>query len=312
MVSKQSTIGIIIAQHEYFNDHALMTPNRELSAKNVTKLISEYQLKMVHDLNGRYMIIEIYANTIRAARDLNLHYRRISHQGGTRALSFFRQLTLAILSVLAVTACATSSGSNESLASDLAQPDSTSIAVTADTEIAPLDVVNIRVFGVADLSGDYQVGPDGQIKVPLIGTVEASGQSVMSLAMKLETMLGETYLIDPDVTISVDRQNSSQEITVEGSVNRPGIYPVRGDVSLLQAVALGGGLSDTANPKKVVIFRQIDGERRAAGFDLEAIRRGEADDPVIYGNDIVVVDGDEARETYGDVLRSVPLLLFLF
>ena len=227
-------------------------------------------------------------------------------------MSFFRQLTLAILSVLAVTACATSSGSNESLASDLALPDSTSIAVTADTEISPLDVINIRVFGVADLSGDYQVGPDGQIKVPLIGTVEASGQSVMSLAMKLETMLGETYLIDPDVTISVDRQNSSQEITVEGSVNRPGIYPVRGDVSLLQAVALGGGLSDTANPKKVVIFRQIDGERRAAGFDLEAIRRGEADDPIIYGNDIVVVDGDEARETYGDVLRSVPLLLFLF
>ncbi|CAI8405145.1 MAG: Uncharacterised protein [Hyphomonas sp. TMED17] len=227
-------------------------------------------------------------------------------------MSYFRQLALAILSAFCVAACATSSGNNDTLASDLAPPDSTSRAVTAETEVAPLDIVNIRVFGVTDLSGDYQVGPDGKIKVPLIGSVQASGLSVIELALQLETILGDTYLIDPDVTISVDRRNSAQEITVEGSVNRPGIYPVRGDITLLQAVALGGGPSDTANPNKVVIFRQINGERRAAGFDLEAIRRGESDDPVIYGNDIIVVDGDEARETYGDLLRSVPLLLFLF
>ena len=83
-------------------------------------------------------------------------------------------------------------------------------------------------------------------------------------------------------------------------------------LTLLQAIALSGGPTDNADPRRVIIFRQIEGKRNAAGFDLRAIREGKAEDPVVYGNDIVVVDGSEARRRYGEFLRSVPLLaLFL-
>ena len=107
-------------------------------------------------------------------------------------------------------------------------------------------------------------------------------------------------------------QTCDRLVTIDGSVAKPGMYPVLGQLTLLQAIALSGGPTDNADPRRVIIFRQIEGKRNAAGFDLTAIREGKAEDPVVYGNDIVVVDGSEARRSYGEFLRSVPLLaLFL-
>ena len=74
------------------------------------------------------------------------------------------------------------------------------------------------------------------------------------------------------------------------------------------AIAQAGGPTSGANTRKVAVFRQVNGERFAAAFNLDAIRSGDADDPEIYGNDIIVVDGSEASETYGEVLRSIPLI----
>ena len=119
--------------------------------------------------------------------------------------------------------------------------------------------------------------------------------------------LENNYLQDADVSVTVE-EKLREQVTVEGSVNKPGIFPVRGEIGLLQAIALAGGTSDMANPSKVVIFRQVEGQRVVAGYDLTAIRRGEAEDPQVFGNDIIVVDGSEARRTYGDFLKAVPLL----
>lgn len=101
-------------------------------------------------------------------------------------------------------------------------------------------------------------------------------------------------------------------MTVEGAVTKPGVFPVQGQMSLLQAIALAGGPSSQANPKRVIIFRQIEGTRHAAGYDLTEIRAGNSQDPAVFGNDIIVMDGSEARQTYFDLVRSVPILaLFL-
>ena len=86
------------------------------------------------------------------------------------------------------------------------------------------------------------------------------------------------------------------------------MYPVDGQLTLLQAVALSGGPTDGANRRRVIVFRQIEGKRHAAASDLREIRSGDAEDPRIYANDIVVMDGSEARRTYGDFLRAIPLL----
>ena len=186
-------------------------------------------------------------------------------------------------------------------------PDSTSPITNSELKISPLDVLTMSVFGVPELRGDYQVDQQGRLKVPLVNAVQASGLTTFELSALLANAYSAQLLQSPDVTITV-KEAYGQTITVEGSVNRAGLFPVRGQMTLLQAVALAGGTNDTANPKRVVVFRTIDGERKAAGFNLVDIRAGKAQDPVVFGNDIVVVDGANVRGTYRELLRSIPLL----
>ncbi|RIJ29202.1 polysaccharide biosynthesis/export family protein [Henriciella algicola] len=216
-------------------------------------------------------------------------------------------LTLALLAALMASACSSGSSANANMAQSLPVPDTTTIVQTGDVRIGPFDMLQIRVFGVDELDGDYQVDHLGRMKMPLIGEVEAKGLTAFELASNLERRLEDNYLQDADVSVTIE-EKLREQVTVEGSVNNPGIFPVKGEIGLLQAVALAGGTSDLANPRKVVIFRQVEGQRVVAGYDLTAIRRGEADDPRVFGNDIIVVDGSEARRTYGDFLRAVPLL----
>lgn len=186
-------------------------------------------------------------------------------------------------------------------------PDATTSITPADLRIGPMDSLEISVFGVTDLDGTYQVDFEGLLKMPLIGEISAVGKTAGELSIELEQKYEESFLQDPDVNVII-LESVGRRITVDGSINNPGLYPVTGNMSLLQSVALAGGPSQGANPKRVVVFRQIGGERHAAAFDLVAIRNGNAEDPIIFGNDIIVVDGSEARATYGEVLRSLPLL----
>ena len=86
------------------------------------------------------------------------------------------------------------------------------------------------------------------------------------------------------------------------------MYPVNGPMTLVQAIALARGTDDAANPRRVAIFRQIDGKRMAAAFDLTSIRRGQMEDPQVYSGDIIVVDGSNVRAIQREVLTALPIL----
>ncbi len=202
-------------------------------------------------------------------------------------------------------------GGDVQLARNLSVPDTTLPIQNLDVRISPMDLLEISVFGAPDLDNSYQVDFEGKLKLPLIGLVSASGYTPSELAAILETKFGESYLQDADVTVRIT-ETQQRYLTVDGSVQKPGMYPVEGQLTLVQAIALSGGPSDNANPKKVVVFRQIEGKRNAAAFDLRKIRSGEADDPLVYANDIIVMDGSEARRSYGELLRSIPLLALFF
>jgi len=194
----------------------------------------------------------------------------------------------------------------------LAVPDSTTDTAKGIDRISPMDLLDISVFGAPDLDNTYQVDFEGRLKMPLVGTVSAFGYTAAELSRLLESRLGEKYLQNPEVFVRI-METRERLITVDGAVEKPGMYPIEEQITLLQAVALSGGPDDSANPKRVVIFRQIDGERHAGAFNLIDIRKGEAEDPLIYTNDIIVVDGSEARRAYGDILRTVPLIgLFIY
>jgi polysaccharide export outer membrane protein len=196
-------------------------------------------------------------------------------------------------------------GGAQSAVSNFAAAESAS-GSSADYRIAPLDVLDISVFQVPDLTKTVQVSSSGQISLPLVGTVQASGKSPSELERQLASVLGAKYLQSPQVSVFV-KEYTSQKVTVEGSVNKPGIYPMAGKTTLLRAIALAGGLDRVADPRGIIIFRDIKGKRQAAKFDLPAIRSGKADDPVIAGGDVVVVDQDGGKTALRGIRESLGI-----
>ncbi|MBI3183554.1 MAG: polysaccharide biosynthesis/export family protein [Myxococcales bacterium] len=119
------------------------------------------------------------------------------------------------------------------------------------------DVVEISVWRDADLSRTVAVRPDGYLSLPLIGEVRAEGRSAVELAAEVAAKL-QPYIQEPKVTVIV-REVNSRRIYVTGEVVRPGTYPLRGRVSLLQAVALAGGFTDFADREGILLIRQGHG-----------------------------------------------------
>ena len=179
-------------------------------------------------------------------------------------------------------------------------------ALEQDYKISPLDVLHVNVFQVAELSGDYDVDLTGTISMPLIGSVRAVDLTTSQLKQQLSTRLSEKYLQHPDVSVAV-KSSSTRNVTVDGSVRQAGVFPVAGHLTLLQVIALAHGTDENANPHRVAVFRQIQGQRMAAAFDLSSIRKGEAEDPRIYSGDIVVVDGSKVKGVWQNVLQSLPI-----
>jgi polysaccharide export outer membrane protein len=187
-------------------------------------------------------------------------------------------------------------------------PDALPVAnVLAAYRLGVGDVVTVTVFNVDSLSGDRQIDAAGYLNMPLIGTVAAVDKTPDELEKDLTAKLGARYLQNPQVTVSL-KTAVARTVTVDGSVGQPGIYPVPDRTTLLKTIAMARGTSQGANPKKVVVFRQINGQRNAAAFDLTSIRDGVDPDPIIYANDIVVVDGKEISPTWMAVLQTVPLI----
>jgi polysaccharide export outer membrane protein len=213
------------------------------------------------------------------------------------------------LSVSGCMSAMTSSGgkSHVPAGTTLERPDNpAAIADPASHRIGISDKLAITVFQVPDLSGEFQVDQTGNINLPLIGTVQALGRTPPELSKILQERFGATYLRNPNVQVAV-KEATAQTFTVDGSVKNPGVYKIVGQTTLIKAVASASGVSEDADTGSVVIFRQINGQRMAAKFNLAAIRRGNAEDPVIYGNDIVVVDGSRARAVYKELLQAFPL-----
>ena len=174
--------------------------------------------------------------------------------------------------------------------------------------IGPFDKLTIDVFGVEELSQkSVQTDASGRISFPLAGIVEAAGRTPSELEEELESRLSARYIRDPQVTVNLT-DTVSQVITVDGQVREPGLYPVIGRMTLMRAVATAKGASEFAKLDDVVLFRTVKGQDFAAVYNLEAIRRGNYEDPEVFANDIVVVGDSKARRLFKDALQIAPLL----
>ena len=174
--------------------------------------------------------------------------------------------------------------------------------------IGPFDRLTIDVFGVEELSArEVQTDASGRISFPLAGIVEAAGRTPAEIEEEIEGRLSARYIRDPQVTVNL-KETVSQVITVDGQVREPGLYPVIGKMTLMRAVATAKGASEFAKLQDVVLFRTVKGQDFAAVYNLEAIRRGNYEDPEVFANDIVVVGDSKARRLFKDALQVAPLL----
>lgn len=188
------------------------------------------------------------------------------------------------------------------------EPDPPTMAMLeAGYKIAPMDTLTVQVFKMEDLSGEYQVDLTGNISMPLIGEVQAANLTTAELDRRLTDRFGEKYLENPDVSVGI-KESAGRIVTVDGAVKKSGGFPAIGPMTLMQAVALAGGVTEDANPRRVAIFRQIDGQRQAAAFDLVSIRRGEMPDPTVYAGDIIVIDGTTLSTVQKQLLGALPIL----
>jgi polysaccharide export outer membrane protein len=191
---------------------------------------------------------------------------------------------------------------------DFKQPDSQVITtVDEDYKIAPMDTVKVAVYQVSDLSGEFEVDLMGNIDLPLAGTLRAADLTLRELDKAVTARLSEKYLQNPDVSVAL-KSSARRNITIDGAVNSPGQLAINGPTTLLQAIAAKGGINGDANPHRVAIFRQIDGKRMGAAFDLTTIRKGKTPDPQVYAGDIIVVDGSNIRSMYNQFMMTIPVL----
>tara|TARA_B100001179_G_scaffold172709_1_gene128134 strand:- start:10435 stop:11130 length:696 start_codon:yes stop_codon:yes gene_type:complete len=174
--------------------------------------------------------------------------------------------------------------------------------------IGPFDRLTISVFNEPSLSfSDIPVDARGQFEYPLIGTVEAQGKTPAELNAEIKRRLDAEFYNDAQVTVFVNA-SASQYVTVEGSVTDPGRYELpNGRATLLEVVALAKSPTRTAALDQIMVFRDVDGERYGALFDLDEIRNGIAENPDIISGDVIVVGNSALKGAFRDFLQAAPL-----
>ncbi len=173
--------------------------------------------------------------------------------------------------------------------------------------IGPGDVIAVDVFGLPELSREVRVDASGSVNLPLAGSVSALGSTPEVLAAAVQSRLQASHVRDPKVSVGIV-ETVSQLVTLEGEVQRPGVYPVVGRMTLMRAIARAEGTSDIAAANHVVIFRTVEGQQMAALYDLRAIRLAYYRDPEVYSNDVIVVGESTARRLFPLLIQGASLL----
>lgn len=169
-------------------------------------------------------------------------------------------------------------------------PANTPSILTTHFVIGPGDVLSINVFKEPEASvQSIVVRPDGFISMPMVKEVEAAGLTPVELEKVLSQRFAR-FLRDADVAVIV-KEIHSEKVYVIGAVKKEGPIPIRGPLTVLQAIAEAGGLTDYAKRGKLYILRRENGKEVQLPFHYMAVIRGEHSEQniVLLPGDTVVV-----------------------
>jgi len=189
-----------------------------------------------------------------------------------------------------------------------------------DYRIGANDLLAIKVFEAQELSQPVRVSAGGEITLPLIGVVAAGNLTPRELELILQELLRRNFIKDPHVSVQVTEMES-HAVSVMGAVNKPGVVQIRGSRSLLEVLAMAGGLAPDAgstvqvvrkpipNPKQTQTLMQVaDISRPAPKRDDGARAAMEADFLEIDLKNLL--ESDDARHDVpihpGDMVKVRP------
>ena len=177
-----------------------------------------------------------------------------------------------------------------STAASLPPSAETTGASKTDYRIGDDDLLEINVWNEPDLKQSLPVRSDGKISLPLIGEIQAAGETPSQLQQAIASKL-RAYITHPDVTVMVLKMNS-RKFNILGRVAKPGSYPLTATTTVLDAIAEAGGFQDFAKEKDIYILRQKSGGRETRiPFNYKAVIKGKhpQENIVLEPHDTVVV-----------------------
>lgn len=156
-------------------------------------------------------------------------------------------------------------------------------------QLGPEDVIDVAVWKEPELTKQIVIRPDGKISFPLIGEIQAAGKTVRQLREGISERL-EKYVTEAQVTVILLKAQHYR-IYVLGKVNKPGEFVVARPATVMQALAMAGGLTPFASPGKIVILRRNGDKEQVFPFDYKAVAKGQSLDQnrILLPGDVVVV-----------------------
>jgi len=154
--------------------------------------------------------------------------------------------------------------------------------------LGPNDLFEVRVYQEPELSGLYQVGPQGDIMFPLCKQVTVAGLTANGAAEKLRACLSEGYLRNPQVSVLVKEFNS-RKVFVFGEVQKPGTFAFEDGMSVVQALTLAGGFTKQAAQNSTSVTRHLNGQEVKMKVYVQDIALGKAANFTLEPGDIVYV-----------------------
>lgn len=161
-------------------------------------------------------------------------------------------------------------------------------AAGPEYRIGPEDVLHVSVWENKELTLDVMVRPDGKISLPLIQDIQAEGLTAVELGNVIHARL-VAFLKEPQVSVIVTQVNAPK-IFVVGNVAKPGPYPLRGDLSVLQALSLAGGFTQFASPRRIKLVRSTAGKQEVRKINYyNLLDSGGEDNYLLKPGDTIVV-----------------------
>ncbi len=136
------------------------------------------------------------------------------------------------------------------------------------------DLVEVRVFDEPQLSGEFRVGPDGTVLLPLVGSIKIAGLAPPAAGLRVEEQLRkEQILREPKVSVYI-KQSNAKKIRVLGQVAKPGTYPFSEAMDIVEAISSAGGFTQFADPNDVDVIRLVGEETQRYHVRVRAISEG--------------------------------------